>query len=46
VTPRPAAGKLTTSSPPVLVEIASQQTRVANGPQSAPIIAKQQPRAA
>jgi hypothetical protein len=32
VTPRPAAGKLTTSSPPVLVQIASQEPGVARGP--------------
>ena len=42
LTPRPAAGKLTTSSPPVLVQIASQEPGVASGPQGAPIIAKQQ----
>jgi len=30
VTPRPAAGKLTTSSPPVLVQIAKQQPPAAS----------------
>jgi hypothetical protein len=46
VTPRPAAGKPTTSSPPVLVQIASQQPGVASSPQTAPIIATQRSRAA
>ena len=42
MTPRPGGGEAATSSPPVQVQIASQEPGVASGPQGAPSIAKQQ----